>query len=220
MFKVNFAIQQKLLSLPESGMGFQIVDATFSDRSLKECLILNATLAEPTYNRSVERVLGAMLKEYSEALYNSAVTSSEIIDVKLKADMGIFQMKAAKSYTESIGALDAGDSFTQKDEHFVRLSHYEDDKRIDKVAKRLLPGSFATTYEDYRFCFSNGDNPIARYALPSTLIIKFAFHIQPVERTLVKRGTVQPANDQRGGGKEAFFGNGTNNDSFTKTEQV
>lgn len=208
MIKVTEAVQKKLLSMPESGMGFQIVDATYSDRSKKECIILNATLAEPTNNRSAQVVLGSISLQEAERIYKFALASTEIVDVQLKADKGIFKSSVVR-LTESKGADRQPEEQTKKDEHFVRFSHFEDDKRIDKVNKRALPGTYATTYEDAEYCLRNKINPIARYALPSTLTIEYAFQISPLEKTPIKRGTVEPANNQPGGGAEVLFTKGT-----------
>ena len=52
--------------------------------------------------------------------------------------------------------------------------------------------------------------------LPSNDKIKFAFHIQPKRTDTLQRGKVQPANGKRGGGKEAYFANGTSNGTFLK----
>lgn len=56
--------------------------------------------------------------------------------------------------------------------------------------------------------------PVERYALPSNDKIKFAFHIKPLKSDTLQRGTVQPANQKRGGGKEAYFAKGTANGTF------
>jgi hypothetical protein len=70
--------------------------------------------------------------------------------------------------------------------------------------------------EDYLKCKKINDDPVERYALPSNDEIKFAFHIQPVKTDTLQRGTVQPANNKRGGGKEAYFDKGTASGTFLK----
>lgn len=92
---------------------------------------------------------------------------------------------------------------------FVRLSAFDDDKRVDKINNRLRPGSFTTTFRDYETCRGLNDDPVERYALPNNDEIKFVFYIQPVAKDTLQRGRVQPANGKRGGGKEVYFANGT-----------
>jgi len=217
MIKVSESIQKKLLNLPESGMGYQIVEATYSDSRRKECIVMNATIAEPTNNRSVQDVLKSISIEEANRVYESAAVSPDIIDVRLKSDKGIF--KATAMLKEARGADQAQEEKTKKDEHFVRFSHFEDDKRIDKVNKKALPGTYATTAEDAKYCIENRINPITRYALPNTLTIEYAFHIRPIENTPVKRGTIEPANNQPGGGMEVLFTKGTSNNTVSLPPQ-
>lgn len=214
MIKLTAEIQNKLLSLPESGMGYQIVEATYSDYSQKECLVMNATIAEPTNNRSAQDVLKSISLEESNRVYKLFAASTDIIDVRLKADKGIFKASVAK-FREAKGADQAQEETTKKDEHFVRFSHFEDDKRIDKINKKALPGTYATTAEDAKYCIDNKIDPIARYALPNTFTIEYAFHIRPLEKTPVKRGTVEPANNQPGDGAEVLFTKGTDNNTVS-----
>lgn len=223
MLKVSSGIQKKLLGMQESGMGFQVVNATFQDNRIRECIIINATLAEPVDDRSVQRVLAAMKEEYSEVFYKFAEPSTEIIDVRLKKDMGIFRTKTSlmlEEFGESKSAVNAPEGYTKINERFIRFSHFEDDKRIDKVNKCLLPGTYATTFDDATYCINNKIDPAERYALPNTLTINYAFHVLPSERTPIKRGIVEPANGQPGGGEEALFTKGTSHNTVVRKDRV
>lgn len=212
MIKLTTEIQNKLLSLPESGMGYQIVEATYSNYSRKECIVLNATIAEPTYDRNVRDVLKSVSLEEANRVYKFASVSTEIIDVKLKVDKGIFKASAVK-LSEAKGADKAPEELTKKGEQFIRFSPFEDDRRIDKVNKKARPGTYATTKEDAKYCLDAKINPIERYALPSILPIKYTFDINPWERTIIQKGIVEPANDQPGGGEEVLFPKGTDNNT-------
>lgn len=211
MLKVSETIQKKLLGMPESGMGFQVVDAVFSDYSRKECVILNATLAEPTNNRSVQTIMDSISLEEANRVEKFASPSKEIIDVVgVKTDKGLF-----KAYTlkESNGAHRKPEELTKSGEEFVRFSRFENDMRIDRINKKVLPGTYATTREDATYCLGNKIDPVARYALPGTMKVKYAFYIKPLGNTLIKRGTVEPANNQPGGGAEVIFTKGTDNNT-------
>lgn len=85
-----------------------------------------------------------------------------------------------------------------------------------QVVEASKAGSYTTTMEDYIKCKAINDSPVERYALPYNDEIKFAFHIQPKKTDTLQRGTVQPANGKRGGGKEAYFANGTAAGTFLK----
>jgi hypothetical protein len=123
------------------------------------------------------------------------------------------QVNESKNEKEK-GALDNPKEYANGEEIFVRLSAFDDDKRIDKINKCLRPGSFTTTEDDYIVCKYMDDDPIERYALPNNDEIKFAFYIQPIKSDTLQRGRVQPANGKRGGGKEAYFANGTAKGTF------
>lgn len=219
MIKLSASIQKKLLDLPESGMGYQIVDATYSDRSQKECLVLNATIAEPTSGRSVSNVLKSISLSEAVRVLNYGSVATEIVDVRLRTDKGIFK-GAVVRLSESTGADKAPEELTKKDEKFIRFSAFEEDFRIDKVNKKVLPGTYATTREDAEYCLQNSINPVSRYALPTQQQIKYAFHILPLEKTPIKRGKVEPANDQPGGGVEVLFTKGTTNNTVSLPPQT
>lgn len=220
MIKLSNNIQNKLLNLPESGMGYQIVEATFSDKSKKEAIVFNATIAEPTNNRSIEQIFKSIRTESLDSIYESASVSYDIIDVRMKEDKGIFKSAGTRMIDEAKGAKSSSIEYTEKGEYFIRFSHYEDDKRIDKRNKKVLPGTYATTSEDAKYCLDNNVDPRARYALPNNLTIEYTFHITPEEDTQIKRGTVEPANNQPGGGEEVLFPEGTNNNSVIKTQKL
>ena len=115
---------------------------------------------------------------------------------------------------KSKGAKDNPVEKVNGSEIFVRLSHWNNDKRVDKVNKRLLPGTFTTTLKDYKECNKTRDDPIERYALPTNDPILWAFHIQPKNTDTLQSGIVQPAFGRRGGGEEAYFDKGTSYGTF------
>jgi len=212
-------IQKKLLSLSESGMGYQIVEATYSDYSSEEYLVMNAAIAEPTNNRSVQDILKSIYLKEANRVYKSA--SKDIIDVRLEANKGIFKASVAK-LGEAKGADNATEGQTNKNERFTRFSYFEDDKRIDKVNKKVFPGTYATTFEDALYCINNRIDPVARYALPSAFIVEYTlytFDIRPLEKTPIKRGTAEPANDQPGDGIEVLFTEGTDSNTVSLPPQ-
>lgn len=123
------------------------------------------------------------------------------------------QVNESKNENEK-GATDNDVEFANGEENFVRLSAFDDDKRIDKINMCLRPGSFTTTKDDYLKCKNTMAVPVDRYALPNNDEIKFAFHIKPVKTDSLQRGTVQPANEKTGGGKEVYFADGTSLGTF------
>jgi hypothetical protein len=113
-----------------------------------------------------------------------------------------FSMLAA-----SAAAEDAPVTLTQLAEIFKRFSPYVNDNRVTP-GKGLQSGTFATTKEDADANIRTGADATSRYALPSSKPASNVFTISPAKDAEVKRGTVQPANNQPGGGVEVIFVNG------------
>ncbi len=112
------------------------------------------------------------------------------------------------------GATDNSGENADGKEMFVRLSAYENDKRIDFNNKKLKPGTYTTTKVDYLTCVRVADDPIDRYALPNDEEIKWSFYVQPKTNDFLQRGIVQPAFGHDGGGIEVYFENGTPNNTY------
>ena len=99
-------------------------------------------------------------------------------------------------------------------DRFVRLSAYANDRRVDTVNKCFLPGTYATTENDYELCVNTNDNPVERYALPNDEPIKYSFYAKPLNTDRLQKGTVEPDFGKRGGGKEVVFPNGTAKNTY------
>lgn len=104
-------------------------------------------------------------------------------------------------------AEEAPITLTEAFEIFKRFSAYANDKRVT-AGRGLTPGTFATTKEDADMHIKTGSDAVARYALPGSKPASKVFTISPAADTELKRGTVQPANNQPGGGVEVIFVNG------------
>jgi len=107
------------------------------------------------------------------------------------------------------GAMDAPILEADGSSHYVRVSAFSNDRRVDLLHRCLLPGTFATTVKDYLACVRCPDDPVDRYALPHGLPITTAFHIRPMGSDRLQIGLVQPNFGHEGGGEEVFFSKGT-----------
>lgn len=214
-FKLSATQEIELLNQPETGMGYQVVEASKQGYYTREkFLILNSEIviemgtSLPYY---VSRVIKEGILSIKASANFIALNSLTVLNEKQFRNV----LNESKSESEK-GAIDNAVIKANGNEIFVRLSAFDDDKRIDKVNNSLRPGSFTTTMEDYLQCKSSYDDPVERYALPSSEKIQFAFHIQPIASDTLQRGTVQPANEKNGGGKEVYFANGTAKGTFKK----
>jgi hypothetical protein len=212
-FKLSKSQEIDLLNQPETGMGYQVVEANKTGSYNREkFLILNSEVVIEM-NGYEDGYIRKVINEGIFTIKSSAsfITLNSITVLNEKQIRN--QVNESKNEKEK-GALDNPKEYANGEEIFVRLSAFDDDKRIDKINKCLRPGSFTTTEDDYIVCKYMDDDPIERYALPNNDEIKFAFYIQPIKSDTLQRGRVQPANGKRGGGKEAYFANGTAKGTF------
>ncbi|MBW7854479.1 MAG: hypothetical protein H3C37_09540 [Candidatus Kapabacteria bacterium] len=223
IFKAYFSDTQKLLTLPETGMGYQIIDAkligkSYSDRYVvyNSELILNLDSQFSEFKRQViTRGFSNVLNEAKQLLIEtnsiSLVAKSSVLETRMMSES---KKKEKHRYSGGKGAKDNPKETADGNEIFVRLSAYEDDKRIDFQNKKLKDGTYTTTQKDYLDCVLYDGDPIDRYALPNDETIKWAFYVQPKSWDTLQRGIVQPAFGHDGGGIEAYFENGTSNNTY------
>jgi len=105
-------------------------------------------------------------------------------------------------------------TLTSAGEIFKRFCAYANDRRVTP-GKGLTSGTFATTKEDADSNIKTGADAVKRYALPDSKPASNVFTINPPPDTDLKRGTVQPANNQTGGGVEVIFVNGSPDGTVT-----
>lgn len=212
-YRLSLSQENDLLNQPETGMGYQVVEASMAGSYVREkFLVLNSEVViemNTNINENVRKVV-------NEGIY-SIKNSADVITLNAISVLNEKQFRnlvnESKNESEK-GAIDSPVINASGEENFVRLSAFDNDKRIDITNRCLRPGSFTTTKEDYLKCKTTNDDPIERYALPNNDLIKFAFHIKPLKIDTLQSGIVQPANEKRGGGKETYFENGTAKGTF------
>jgi len=213
--------KKALLALPESGMGYQIIDAKPDGRSTpKRFIVYNCELIIEfdSYFDIYKRFV--VLQSYATTLNKSTflklddpilVKRSELSN---KRNLSESSMNSKGRHTGSKGSVDSEPRFGNGIDQFIRLSPYQDDIRIDFVNMKLKNGTFTTTEDDYLACKADDDDPIDRYALPSNETLNWAFSIIPKSYDKYRPGIVQPANNHSGGGIEALFDNGTSDGTY------
>jgi hypothetical protein len=214
-FRLSAVQENQLLHEPETGMGYQVVQARQQGSYVEEkFLVLNSEIVIEINGYEADHVRN-IINEGINAFKPKAklITLSSMTLLNENQYRNI--VNESKNNKES-GATDNPIENANGVEVFVRLSAFDDDKRVDKINKCLRPGSYTTTLQDYTDCKTTNDDPVERYALPNNDKIKWAFHIQPKQTDTLQRGTVQPANDKRGGGKEVYFDKGTATGTFIK----
>jgi hypothetical protein len=214
-FKLYESQENYLLNQPETGMGYQVVEALRTGSYTREkFLVLNSEVVIEMDNNIGYNIR----KVINEGMY-SFKTGANFITLNVMSVLNEYQFRNLISESkneEERGAIENPVVNADGVEIFVRLSAFENDRRVDKINNCLRPGSYTTTENDYIICKTLKDDPLERYALPNNDEVKYTFHIQPKKTDTLQRGKVQPANGKRGDGKEAFFAKGTDVGTFIK----
>ena len=214
-FKLTPEQEIQLLNKPETGMGYQIVEATKSASYKREkFIVLNSEVVIEMNGSESENIK----KIINEGIFSFKASANFITlnSISVLSEMQFRGVVNESKNEKERGAIANHIINANGKEIFVRLSAFENDHRVDKVNNCLRQGSFTTTMDDYLKCKTNADDPIERYALPSNDKIQFAFHIQPKQNDTLQTGVVQPANGKRGGGIENYFAKGTSIGTFLK----
>lgn len=225
MFFKVLSYEQFLLR-PETGMGYQVIEGQRYSRHIKERYVVYNCELVVELDKIKEFKRQIRTDKYSKILSEaehiifakdtiSLVPRSEITELRTLNEN---KRKNKHRNPNGKGAADNKEEEVNADgkEIFVRLSAYENDRRIDFINKKLRPGTYTTTYIDYHVCVTCNDDPIDRYALPNDESIEWAFYVQPNKSDILQRGIVQPAFGHDGGGIEAFFKYGTSKNTYYK----
>jgi len=214
MLRLSEAQTRSLLAQPETGMGYQEVEATLRDNRTEKGIVYNAELMfEGNESRNILK-----LASYPTVLKEARSAGDEIKSLRvLRVREGVKSLStrdASGVVKKSAGpAKDAPVEKTKADEVFKRFSAYENDRRV-AADKSLLPGSYATTEDDAKNV-KTGKDAVSRYALPNPEPASYVFTIKPKKDTDIQRGVVEPANGQPGLGVEVIFTNGTTANTVT-----
>lgn len=227
IYKAYDSDTEKFLSLPETGMGYQIVEAKQSGVTFKEKFVVyNGELIVDLDNRFPDFKKQIKLSSFPKVLNEAKPWPYETASISLVSKATLLEKRILSENKEQYkhrhrggqGAKDNPKESANGSELFVRLSAYKNDHRVDFEKKKLKKGSYTTTDLDYKDCVKYSDDPVDRYALPNDAPIEWAFYIRPKMRDELQRGIVQPAFGHEGGGIEAYFENGTSNDTFLETK--
>lgn len=181
IYKAYLSDTKKFLSLPETGMGYQIFEAKkFGEPYKDKFVVYNAQLVIDLDDKFIEFKRQAFTKGFSNILNESEGLPVNTDTISLLPKNLILESRFLseskksnkKRHSGEKGAKDNPKESADGKEIFVRLSAYEDDKRIDLVNNRLKEGAYTTILSDYFDCVNTQDDPVDRYALPNDEIIK------------------------------------------------
>lgn len=212
MFKLTPDEIRSLVRQPESGMGYQVVQAVTVNNQTKRGIVYNAELLTLDEDRRRDR-LESLTKSVPEVLRAANSSLGMFRSLSVVRDDPRMTVLTKRAATESAGASQAVEERTKEGERFYRFSAFENDRRVTSE-KSLMPGAYATTEEDGNKV-KTGMEAVERYALPNDDPASFRFSIKPQKDSTIQKGIVQPAYGHQGGGVEVIFTNGTQKDTVT-----
>ena len=223
IYKTFSTDSRKLLSLPESGMGYQVVEGkSYLGNEFKRFIVYNCEIAIDldkdffvNQRKLVEKGFAAILSDKEN--WSVKTETIQLISRKVLYESRLLSDNNRiykRRHSGGKGATENPREYADGNETFVRLSAFENDRRIDFEKKRLIEGTYSTTLSDYYDCIHTDDNPLDRYAIPNDEKINWAFYIRPKKIDILQRGEVQPAFGHEGGGIEVYFVNGTSEETF------
>lgn len=195
----------RLLGLPESGMGFQVLK--YRDRIY---IVLNATVIFPLAELS-ER--GSSEDDYlllsgdPNSIQMSQLETMELYGefpiVFSHLDRTLQDESLGLAFSETASSPPENVISSKRPYSYYRFCAYSHDKRVDNNTGDFLPGTYATTYNDLHFVPS-GFAAVGRYALPNPASARFVFQLVTYDRPTLM-GTAPPNFGQAGGGVEVLF---------------
>lgn len=211
-----------LLRRPEYGMGYQRIRATLSNGHDQTGYVFNAELFVPDEDRSLQKlteshIIFAKALNQADRAYPD-IRSFEVIPRYMTKSLSSGHELSKNILKESKGAANGPAELTTNFEVFKRFTAYQNDRRITSNGG-LVPGTYSTTEADARNVHT-GQQAVSRYALPNPEPAIYRFTIKPPKDTKIQRGTVQPANNQSGGGAEVIFADGTAAKSVTGPDTI
>lgn len=200
MFRLSEDQAAELVEQPESGMGYQAIEANVDSATIFALAFNAELLVRPDE-------LSAITGRPHDELLREAVDIQRFTLRAVLPAGAIGSTPAAVTTPPAAGAALAPTPLlsrtTSIHEGFIRFSAYSNDKRIRKNGS-VAKNTYATTISDARFAVS-GLAVAGRYALPNPSPAVYAYTIVPGPSVQYQLGTARPAYSQAGGGVELVF---------------
>lgn len=218
MWNLGATAISALLDLPETGMGFQLVEA-FAGGMERPLLIFNSEQAfdlsdiqlengdDPaTILRNGLRIVELLNSGPAQTFFSAPQPHSFRLLGSRIFIPPISQVVAAVSSAPQAAlpsSLVKHVSLTVP-RTFHRFSAFHPDRRVDPLTGGFFPGTYAAPQSEVPFV-PTGFTAVGRFALPNNLPASHHYEIDASAGTSVDFGTVAPAFGQAGGGVEAYF---------------
>lgn len=200
---------ERLLRLPESGMGYQIV---------RDCsiiwIVFNATIAVPLAELRGFKLTAEYYKILSGETGQITLLDKPKIELSQEVFLS-FSLLDQEHRKEALGlsfpdavTVPAPKRYRRPPSPYYRFSAFYRDCRVDSSGN-FLPGTYATTFSDMRVVPS-GLAAVGRYALPNPASARYIYSVVTYDQPSLL-GAVTPNFGQAGGGVEVLFNSGAKN---------
>jgi len=217
MWNLPEASMELLQALPESGMGFQLVEGQVLGIR-KPLLVLNSEQAldlssvkleegdDPTIIlRNGMRIVHALNEEMTGTMFGApAPNNFRLLSTRIPNASGSGGAAGGPLIHAAPLSSLVKKMKLKKARAFHRFSAFNPDRRVDSLTGNFLPGTYACPESEVPFV-PTGFVAVGRFALPNILAASHHYEIEAPPGTDVEFGTVAPAFGQSGGGVEAYF---------------
>ena len=221
VWNLNEQAINSLLELPETGMGFQFVEAiNWGDPT--PFIVFNSELAvdlsgldllpsdDPAVILNNGLKIIESMKSYRETIFSAPSPHSfKLLDSRIGTEPSR-SSKVQAMLKASMPSSLVKKVVLQDNRIFHRFSAFNPDRRVNPKTGDFLAGTYATTESEVPFVPS-GFAAVGRFALPNNLPASHHYEIEAPAGITVEFGTVAPAFGQAGGGVEAYFQNAVPN---------
>lgn len=222
MWSLNPSSIKELLDLPETGMGFQLVEAIAWGQA-KPFLVFNSQRALDLSEIDLEsgddpsiilRNGRQIINLLSDNVVETMIAAPGLHSFKL-LNSRISTLRAslvptATSIQATLPSSLVKHVLLTTNRVFHRFSAFQPDRRVDPMTGNFLAGTYAAPESEVDFV-PTGFTVVGRFALPNNLPASHHYVIEAPTGTSVDFGTVAPAFGQAGGGVEAYFQNAVMN---------
>jgi hypothetical protein len=224
MWNLSTPAIDSLLELPETGMGFQLVEAVAggvnrpflvfnSERAIDLTEIQLESSDDPAaILRNGLRIVELLKTSPVQTIFYAPQPHSfRLLSSRILQSPTPFTPAVASSAPKVAlpSSLVKHVSLTAP-RAFHRFSAFNPDRRVDPTTGSFLPGTYAAPESEVSFV-PTGFTAVGRFALPNNLPASHRYEIDAFAGTGVDFGTVAPAFGQAGGGVEAYFQHGAVN---------
>lgn len=200
IYKLGKNTTSKLLALPESGIGYQIVNAKIMGNSEEKCYVVFNSEIAIKYDEKLERYSNTLIGKGYNLLLRVLQTIEFDEFYLVKRDENNYKTwnRSAINIEENIHKIEPHDIY-------IRPSVYERDNRLDLNKKVLFPGSYVTTLESYTDCHIMREDPFEKYSLPVQQEFVKVYYIKHTGEKNITNGIFEGSFGKKGGGIKLSF---------------